>query len=267
MKKTETWLVGRDLAVTRVLGGRSGAFLVSGANRRMLVDTGAPRDRSELLSRLNMLGVESLDWLVLTHSHYDHAGNARVVRDCFGAKVAIARAEREALESGRNDADGIRPVGTNPVIHFFTDALRPAIARSLVFEPCPADLVFEGSFDFSGEGLDALVVPTPGHTIGSVSVIAGTRGITGSAGSAGSASPAVALAGDAMFGVFPGSIFPPFAWDVPALLESWAILLGYPCATYIPAHGSANPRALVKREFSRRARNAEKKKRRSNHEQ
>ena len=247
MKKTETWPAGQDLAVTRVLGGRSGSFLVSVANRRLLVDTGAPRDRGALLSRLYALGVESLDWLILTHSHYDHAGNAKVVRERFGAKVAIARAERDALESGRNDVDGVMPVGTNTVLRFFTHALRPKIARSLVFEPCPADIVFEGLLDFSGEDLDVLVVPTPGHTVGSVSVIAGTR------------HNPVALVGDAMFGVFPGSIFPPFAWNVPTLLESWRTLFGYPCATYLPAHGSANPRALVEREISRMARKAVKK--------
>jgi glyoxylase-like metal-dependent hydrolase (beta-lactamase superfamily II) len=247
MKKNETWSAGLDLAVTRVLGGRSGAFLVSSPYRHMLVDTGAPRDRATLLSRLGALGVESIDWLVLTHSHYDHAGNAKVVRERFGAKVVIARAEREALESGRNDADGIIPVGTNAVMRFLTDAFSNAIRRSLVFEPCPADVALEGAHDFSGEGLDALVVPTPGHTVGSVSVIAKSAG------------DPVALVGDAMFGVFPGSIFPPFAWNVPLLRESWGILLGFPCETYICAHGSANARALVEREFARIKGNAGKK--------
>lgn len=256
MKKNETWSAGPDLAVTRVLGGRSGAFLVTGANRRMLVDTGAPRDRATLLSRLGSLGVDNLDWLVLTHSHYDHAGNANAVRERFGAKVMIARAEREALESGRNDADGIIPVGTSTVMRFLTDAFRPAIERSLVFEPCPADVALEGAHDFSAEGLDALVVPTPGHTIGSVSVIVGA---TETAGRTGAACNAVALAGDAMFGVFPGSIFPPFAWNVSLLRESWGILLGFPCESYICAHGSANSRALVEREYSRMKGNAGKK--------
>jgi len=43
--------------------------------KAMLIDTGLPYNREELISGLEKLGVRSLDYLVLTHFHVDHMGN------------------------------------------------------------------------------------------------------------------------------------------------------------------------------------------------
>jgi glyoxylase-like metal-dependent hydrolase (beta-lactamase superfamily II) len=68
---------------------------------------------------------------------------------------------------------------------------------------------------------------TPGHTKGCLSVIVDNE---------------LAIVGDAMFGVFPGSIFPPYGNDVRQMVESWEKLLETSCRLFIPAHGSANKR-------------------------
>jgi hypothetical protein len=62
----------------------------------------------------------------------------------------------------------------------------------------------------------------------------------------------LALVGDAMFGVFRNSIFPPFADDVPQMVKSWGKLLDTGCSLFLPSHGSANSRALVEREYTKR---------------
>jgi glyoxylase-like metal-dependent hydrolase (beta-lactamase superfamily II) len=233
----QTWPATNGVSVTRVLGGRCGSFLVSQGDRRLLVDTGTPRDRRRLAARLESLGVDRVDWLVLTHTHYDHSGNARFVRERFGARVVVHREEAEYLSRGLTDGEGVVPRGTNPPLRFVTDRLEGAITRALSFEPCAADLVVDGSHDFAGEGLRLRLVHTPGHSIGSISVIAGDS---------------VAIVGDAAFGVYPGSAFPPFAWNPERLVDSWAILLGTGCDLFIPAHGRPVARALVEREWVKR---------------
>ena len=254
MANYETWSAGEGVSVTRILGGRSGSFLVSNGTRRLLVDSGTPQDRRRLASRLTALGIDRLDWLVLTHTHYDHAGNARFVRERFGARVVVHCAEAEYLARGLTDGDGVVPRGTNPPLRFATDRLEGLIKRSLSFEPCEADLIVEGPFDFAGDGLGARLVPTPGHSIGSISVIAGDAVTTGPIADGAVASGPVALAGDAVFGIFPGSAFPPFAWDVERLIASWAVLLETSCRVFIPAHGQPVTQALLERELNMRRR-------------
>ena len=43
---------------------------------RMLVDTGSAYAKDEVFTRLKQLGVKKLDYLLITHYHYDHFGNA-----------------------------------------------------------------------------------------------------------------------------------------------------------------------------------------------
>jgi glyoxylase-like metal-dependent hydrolase (beta-lactamase superfamily II) len=261
MAKNETWPAGEGVTVTRILGGRSGSFLVSNGSRRLLVDTGTPQDRRRLASALDDLGVERIDWLVLTHTHYDHAGNARFVRERFGARVAVHRAEAEYLASGLTDGEGVVPRGTNSPLRFATDRLEGFLTRALSFEPCAADLIVDGPLDFSGDGIDARIILTPGHSIGSISVIAdGSVDVGGADGAVTADSVArdapitgpVALAGDAVFGAFPGSAFPPFAWDAGRLIASWTLLLETSCRVFIPAHGKPVAKALLERELKKR---------------
>jgi hydroxyacylglutathione hydrolase len=86
-------------------------------------------------------------------------------------------------------------------------------------------------------GLDAYIMHTPGHTSGSVSVIVDDE---------------IALVGDAMFGVFKGSVFPPYAENADEMVRSWGKLLGSHCRIFIPSHGTANNRSLVEKEFRKR---------------
>jgi len=93
----KTWRTARGTAVTRLLAGRSNVFLVSRNGRRLLVDTSPAWRWKTLARRLRRLGVGRLDALVLTHSHFDHAGSAARLRKEFSAPVIVHRAEAGAL--------------------------------------------------------------------------------------------------------------------------------------------------------------------------
>ena len=71
--------------------------------------------------------------------------------------------------------------------------------RLLAYPAAKPDFLVDGILHLAPFGIDATILPTPGHTEGSVSVVSG----------------GFALAGDAIFGVVPGSVFPPFGQDIP----------------------------------------------------
>ncbi len=69
--------------------GITGAFLVSG-ERTALVETGPKSAVDNVIAGLKSLGVDSLDWIVVTHIHLDHAGAAGTLAARFpDARVAV----------------------------------------------------------------------------------------------------------------------------------------------------------------------------------
>lgn len=51
--------------------------LISGNGKRILVDTGSPRDKERLLEKLKQHGIspQEINYVVCTHGHVDHVGN------------------------------------------------------------------------------------------------------------------------------------------------------------------------------------------------
>ncbi len=72
------------------------------------------------------------------------------------------------------------------------------------YEPCGFDMLVDGMLDLKGMGMDAYIMHTPGHTSGSVSVIVEDE---------------IALVGDTLFGVYKGSVFPPFAENADVMIQ------------------------------------------------
>jgi glyoxylase-like metal-dependent hydrolase (beta-lactamase superfamily II) len=233
MGKMKTWETKSGCTITRVMGGRSNVFLVASGDKYILVDTSPGSRWKTLDKRLRRLGVGRLDALVLTHAHYDHAGSAARLQDKYEAKVIAHIAEGPFLALGENNAVG----GTNALTRLVVAGLGKRFARRARYEPCRPDIQVDPSFDLREFGFKAYALHTPGHTSGSMSVIVDDE---------------IALVGDAMFGIFPGSVFPPYAADAGRLVESWGRLLATPCRLFLPAHGTANPRRLVERDFTRR---------------
>ncbi len=63
--------------------GEGQALLLQDGRHGILVDTGHPGMSRHLLHRLSALGVEQLDYLILTHLHPDHAGGYFRLREQF----------------------------------------------------------------------------------------------------------------------------------------------------------------------------------------
>jgi glyoxylase-like metal-dependent hydrolase (beta-lactamase superfamily II) len=151
--------------LVRIKGAISNCYLLLG-DRPVLVDTGAPGDLRRILSSLKSYGVQPIDLalILLTHGHSDHAGCAAELRRRAGTKVALHAADSPLAESGRN--------GVLAPQEMLGRIVRPFVDEQ--FEAFAPDLAFHTDFDLEPYGVKARVLLTPGHTLGSCSVVLGS---------------------------------------------------------------------------------------------
>jgi hydroxyacylglutathione hydrolase len=229
----KTWQTKSGYTISCILPGRSNVFLLSGNGINILIDTSPGYRWNKLKSKLKKFHISKIDFLILTHTHFDHAANAKKIREEFGAKVIVNKLESDSLLKGENPMIH----GTVMMLKTFVKILAPLILQTQNYIGCRSDILVDQRLDLKDFGFNAFILHTPGHSPGSQSIIVDDE---------------MALTGDAMFGVFPGSVFPPFAANDTALLESWGKLLDTGCSIFLPSHGTANSRELVLKDYQKR---------------
>jgi len=226
MKK---WITTNGCTVYQITRGKGNSYLVMDNDISVLVDTGVENSRKKLIEKLDgLLDGKKLSYLILTHAHYDHVGNAASIKERYGAKIIIQESEAEYLKQGTSQV----PNGTNFITRFLV-ALAGRINKFSEYEKAQPDFLVENRYILTP---NCHLIHTPGHTDGSMSLIVDGE---------------VALVGDAMFGVFNWSVFPPFADDVPAMIRSWGELLETGCHSFLPGHGTENSRKLLKKQYNK----------------
>lgn len=138
------------------------AYLVQG-DGSILIDTGRHQDASAIRTALEKHGVGpgDLTLILQTHGHWDHCGSTRELKGWTAAPVAIHRNDADNLRRGDNGC--LKPIGlSGRLLLPFLDRRYPGV------EP---DIMLEGETSLEGFGVSARVVPTPGHTSGSISVV------------------------------------------------------------------------------------------------
>ncbi len=70
---------GDALRITVLNVGQSDCILLSVGERHMLIDTGTASERAAVLGELSARGIKELAYVLVTHPHEDHYGNARAV--------------------------------------------------------------------------------------------------------------------------------------------------------------------------------------------
>jgi hydroxyacylglutathione hydrolase len=227
------WETKRGYKIIQILSGRSNVFLLENGQTNILIDTGPASKWKKLEKRLKENRIDHLDYLLLTHSHYDHADNASRIKDIYGCQVILHRDEEHNLKTGEMSA----PKGTNPMTRFIVNHLASEFAKRLKCVPCQPDILVENEYDLNWIGFDACVLHSPGHSPGSVSLIVDDE---------------IALVGDTIFGVFKSSVFPPYAENVNLMVKSWGRLLETNCKIFLPSHGNAKSRSQLQKDFQKK---------------
>ena len=195
-------------------------YLIYRPDEAILVDCGKSGSEIKILEAIKGLGLEPgmLRLLVLTHSHFDHAGSAGRLKELTGCKVMIHRSEAERLSSGYSPI----PAGTRWKAKLLVGLGRIFARRMMKFPDAKADLLVDDLFDLEAYGFPGRVIHTPGHTFGSMVVLLEGGEL---------------IAGDTLFGLENKQHFPPFAEELSALVSSWKHIHDLPVKTIYPAHG------------------------------
>jgi glyoxylase-like metal-dependent hydrolase (beta-lactamase superfamily II) len=136
------------------------------ASSFILIDTGLPKRRGDLVRELETAGCKpgDLKLIIVTHGHLDHNGNTAYLREKYGAKIAVHAGDSVMTESG----DMFRGVKGFAVT--FIKALLPLIGMSR-YDGFSPDIILEEGRDLSEFGFDARVIHVPGHSKGSIGVL------------------------------------------------------------------------------------------------
>lgn len=223
---------GKGTSIVRLTPARCNIFVVTRNGRAIIIDTGISFDRARIEHALERRAIVP-EAVVLTHTHFDHAGNAAWLAGEYGAEVVVQEAECEFLAAG----DTPIPEGTQAVTRGLV-SLGKKVAPMFRYEPYHADHVFRESFDLNRFGINGYIIHTPGHSPGGATVVI---------------DDVVAIAGDSIIGTTPGKPFPPFADDVDILLKSWRKIIDTGCVTFLPGHGKPVSRVELKEEYEKRS--------------
>lgn len=207
-----------EYRVTRTGTFRCSCYIVSYKEKTVLIDTSVKAERKAIAKSLKKYDIDKLDAIFLTHSHTDHAGNAKYLSDIYNCTVFIYE---KGLNNIKNGICSI-PKGVNflgKTICFLSNRL--PFNSFTEFDACQnAEPLTEEVVKYY-LGQDAKSAYTPGHAQDSVSILIDNK---------------IVLLGDCAVNFF-GNKYPPFADDERILKNTWVELIKINAEIYCPSHG------------------------------
>lgn len=157
----------RIVTIPALRGGMLNAYILIHGRAAVLVDTGLPRHARRIGKAL---AAEGLSWsdlraVILTHGHIDHAGSAAEIARLSAAPVHAHEGDLPYLHGQRPLT---RPTGWFGQIFRLTGVIERPYAKVAIDAPLQGGA--EVTLTFWPDHKLTLV-PTPGHTPGSLSVL------------------------------------------------------------------------------------------------
>jgi len=223
------------IEISRVKLGLNSCYLIRGKDV-VMIDGGMPKKLKVFKRVLTRLDINPSDikLIVLTHSHFDHSGSAKEIREFTGAKIAIHESERTYAENGGM----IIPEGVN-IYGKITKPLLFAIFKKISFPKFKPDiLITDEPYPLKAYGIDGNIIHTPGHTFGSISVILDS----------GEAFVGCMAHNGFPFRFSPG--LPIYAQDIEEIKKCWKILIDGGVKMIYPGHGKPFPVEIMKKSLA-----------------
>jgi glyoxylase-like metal-dependent hydrolase (beta-lactamase superfamily II) len=198
----------------------------------ILIDTGRKNKLNRIVAQTKKLHIDNIDALILTHTHFDHAENASIISKRYEAKIIVHQAEAASLMTG----DSLLPEGSIFITKLLISLLGKKLQPLFAYQAAHPDILVKERMNLNEFGFNAFIMHTPGHSPGSISVTIDNE---------------IAIVGDALFGLFRNSVFPPFADDLKQMVLSWGKLLETECTSFLPGHGTEKNRGLLQKQFEK----------------
>lgn len=207
--------------VVRVPLRVANSYLVMG-EKTIIVDAGDPGFSDGILKALKANGVKKSDvsMIFLTHGHIDHFGSAYELKRQLDVPIAIQSIDLPYFLNGTQAP--LYPINAiASVIKSIGQDMQVKKRHGI-----KADIVFDEELDLRGYGVNAYAIATPGHTLGSSSIVVPEE--------------SAAIVGDLLvrkYFLFGQACKPPFLHDRQKHSESMKKLYGRGVKKFYPGHG------------------------------
>lgn len=142
---------------------QSNMYLITEGDRGIIID---PYDGGEYIKRISGL-VKEIDYIFLTHEHFDHISGTDTLRERFRANVLCSEVCADKIKSAKSNAS-----------HYFAAYVRlqddEEVSDAMLsvgdYETY-ADETFTGEEELQWEGHKFILKETPGHSPGSICIL------------------------------------------------------------------------------------------------
>ena len=199
----------------------------------ILIDGGDPNTLGNIKKGLAkaLIQPEEIKLIILTHGHWDHIGSAMDIKQLTGAKVLLHHKDMHFLA----DEKPTQPPGFNSWGRTVS-ALLTFISPMIHVPKFEVDIIAEDKeLSLAEYGIPGRIIPTPGHSWGSVSVLLDSGDV---------------FVGDLAMNIFPMRLnpgLPIFGDDMTIVKNSWKKLLDRDVKTIYPAHGNSFPSQIMRK--------------------
>lgn len=130
------------------------SYILKCNNHIIVID---PNNYDELISIINE---KKVDYILLTHEHFDHIMAVDKLREKYNAKVIAQKFASENIQSSSKNLSRY----SNIILDFMNKSITSLIEE---FSIKPADILFEETYELLWEGNRLFFKHTPGHSEGS----------------------------------------------------------------------------------------------------
>lgn len=213
--------------IITIPAGAVNCYLIQG-KENVLIDTGYGNsyERIEKVMKSYNLQIQSIQTIIITHGHNDHYGGLKKLKQQTKAQVVAHQKDVNMIQEGTNGE--LKPYGIRGRIIKALVSRRPAPLLDTV----GVEYAIDTSISLEPFGIGGKIIETPGHTLGSISVLLETGDL---------------FVGDLVMSMFPleKCHLPFFVEDLNALYNSLEIISKESFSTLHMGHG----KAITKEEF------------------
>ncbi len=139
-------------------------YIIQEKNQYLMIDCGTPKHGKKIAEVLlkNDIDPKLIKYLILTHAHYDHAGNAHYFQQQFGTKIIVGKGD---LNMVKNKGKDIMLCPTS-----FTSKIGKPFIKNITYPVFKPNIILDKNFDLNQIGFTGQIILLPGHTKGSLIV-------------------------------------------------------------------------------------------------